>query len=88
MNLTAPRKNSCAHPRLRAVTYTDDYRWIIRCKDCGHETKMSQAQWRLRLNADDDSSEEEIGLEDELDTGESTRLPPPISGSRRLRPDF
>ncbi len=39
----------CGHASIAVRDYTDSYRWVVRCRDCGHEEEWTQREWRQGL---------------------------------------
>ncbi len=47
------RTLQCGHSRKRVQDYRDDYRWVIRCTECGCEELWTQTEWKASLVLDE-----------------------------------
>lgn len=36
----------CGHTLGKVVDYGDDYRWVVRCTQCGQDEHWTQREWR------------------------------------------
>ncbi|MBL4850561.1 MAG: hypothetical protein JKY65_34010 [Planctomycetes bacterium] len=63
---------ACGHLKMRVDTYTDDYRWVVRCEECGSNESWTQREWRTALLVDESSEGPPLRISSE--SPESARL--------------
>ncbi len=44
---------ACGHNEMRIETYTEAYRWVVRCGVCGSNETWTQREWRETLLVDE-----------------------------------
>lgn len=64
------RELACGHGSMAIRDYTDDCRWVVRCRECGHEESWTQREWRGALVSVPPRSLIHVAADD----GESKRL--------------